>query len=147
MFCSTGIDIPALYNVVHYGMPTDLDQFVQESGRVGRDGNISHACVLYHPYCNIGKNMSTESKAFVKLNSCRRQHLLDYFGTEQPDNVITPEHNCCDICTSKCTCSGNHELCCAIAEMWFDHNCDSSGSDTSSVLQSLDTSDSTVSSD
>lgn len=75
-----GLDIPAIYNVIQYGMPADIDQYVQESGRVGRDGTSSQACTLYHRHCNVGSSMTDEAKEFIKLKTCRRKYLMDYFA-------------------------------------------------------------------
>lgn len=41
-----GIDAPDVRGVVHAGMPRDLSDYVQQSGRAGRDGEASEAIVL-----------------------------------------------------------------------------------------------------
>lgn len=42
-----GIDIPTIRFVVHYGLPRNLESFIQESGRAGRDGKASQSLILY----------------------------------------------------------------------------------------------------
>lgn len=42
-----GIDIPNIRFVIHYGLPRNLESFVQESGRAGRDNKASQSLVLY----------------------------------------------------------------------------------------------------
>lgn len=42
-----GIDIPTIRFVVHYGLPRNLESFIQESGRAGRDNKASQSLVLY----------------------------------------------------------------------------------------------------
>ena len=44
---SMGIDIPDIRQIVHWGPPSDIEQYVQEIGRVGRDGKIMwpHLCL------------------------------------------------------------------------------------------------------
>lgn len=96
-----GIDLPELYTVIHYGMPANLDQYVQESGRVGRDGKPSHAIILYHSNSLRGK-VSKECKDYIKSKTCRRQVLLTYFGEEQKHTIV--QHSCCDICYRVCEC-------------------------------------------
>ena len=42
-----GIDIPSIRFVVHYGLPRNLESFIQESGRAGRDNKAAQSLVLY----------------------------------------------------------------------------------------------------
>ncbi|KAJ9664353.1 hypothetical protein H2198_000282 [Neophaeococcomyces mojaviensis] len=42
-----GIDIPTIRFVVHYGLPRNLESFIQESGRAGRDGKAAQSLILY----------------------------------------------------------------------------------------------------
>lgn len=44
-----GIDKPDIRYVVHYDVPGDLESYMQESGRAGRDGEASYAVLLFHP--------------------------------------------------------------------------------------------------
>lgn len=85
-------------------MPADLDQYVQEAGRIGRDGLPSHAVVIYHRHSNVGKSMTIESKEYVKITACRRAFLQQYFDCASIEDL---GHSCCDICCHKCDC-GDH---------------------------------------
>ena len=44
---SMGIDCPNICNVVHFGVPETIEQYVQEAGRAGQDGEPSTALLLY----------------------------------------------------------------------------------------------------
>ena len=43
-----GIDVKSLTTVIHYGPPADLEAYMQEIGRAGRDESQSFAYLLYH---------------------------------------------------------------------------------------------------
>src|SRR6516162_10155652 len=44
-----GIDKPNIRYIVHYQAPGSLEQYVQEVGRAGRDGNPAHCILLFDP--------------------------------------------------------------------------------------------------
>ena len=60
LLCTTafgmGIDIPNIRTINHFGPPADVDDNIQESGRVGRDGIGSNAILYYYLGCLIGKD-------------------------------------------------------------------------------------------
>ena len=45
---SMGVDTPNIRYVVHWGPPEDIEQYVQATGRAGRDGKVSHAVMLFN---------------------------------------------------------------------------------------------------
>lgn len=47
-----GVDIADVRRIMHWGMPSTLEEYVQETGRCGRDGEASQA-ILYQ-----GKHVS-----------------------------------------------------------------------------------------
>ncbi|KAH6949641.1 hypothetical protein DER45DRAFT_636635, partial [Fusarium avenaceum] len=109
-----GMDVPDVHLVVHAGMPRQLRNFVQESGRAGRDGQESEAVVVCGKWMvedasggrqdtakahmpNTGTGWEGSTKEYMKGDGCRRVVLdrvmdgrIDRWeceGGEQPCNV------------------------------------------------------------
>ncbi len=101
-----GIDVRAVHTVFLLGHSTDLDDFMQLSGRAGRDGSQSVAVIIEHPGAGSGLKTSEEMKEFLRGEVCRRKVIRESFPSK-PSNVSILKHNCCDICAKTCTCDVN----------------------------------------
>ncbi|MFA4872647.1 MAG: ATP-dependent DNA helicase RecQ [Patescibacteria group bacterium] len=104
-----GVDKPDVRFVIHAHMPASLENYYQEAGRAGRDGEIAY-CVLLHSRKDsalheffIGKNYEEslergkplqeatvvrvikyeklkKIQEYSTARACRRKIILDYFG-------------------------------------------------------------------
>ena len=74
---SMRVDCPDIHDVVHFGPATSVIQYVQESGRAGRNGESSVALLLCG---NPGKNSKKCVKSYcTNATECRRNTLFKDF--------------------------------------------------------------------
>jgi ATP-dependent DNA helicase RecQ len=87
-----GVDKQDIRTVVHADIPSSVEAYLQESGRVGRDGRPSRAILLYSRTEQVFGARLTDSTARLRFNSmlryaqadsgCRRATLLSLIGQE-----------------------------------------------------------------
>ena len=114
-----GVNMMGVNTIWHYGAPSSLDDYMQESGRAGRSGDPAKSIIFWKPAdaplhhdLSISCNASLAAVRHYLENNheCRRIQLLRYF--DLLSSVTT--HNastCCDVCAQTVifTCTSNNE--------------------------------------
>jgi len=99
-----GIDVPTVERVILIGVPYTMEDFFQETGRAGRNGNSAMSVLYYNSYdTSKGKKaLQPVMRKYATTQSCRREVILRHFGASQP--VLTCGRSCCDNCKQACKC-------------------------------------------
>lgn len=95
-----GVDCKGVHRVIHYGPAKNVEAYIQETGRAGRDGVHSAVYILYHGIL-LG-HVDGHMKQYIHTKNCRRKELLKHFNISIQEHEVP--HLCCDNCALKCKC-------------------------------------------
>ncbi|KAK3726558.1 hypothetical protein QZH41_001962 [Actinostola sp. cb2023] len=101
-----GVDCKGVYRVIHFGPSKNVEAYIQETGRCGRDGKQSVAHIIYEGL--LLNHVEKDIKLYVKSEECRRKALLCQFDNCNQINCPEPKHLCCDNCAKKCNCKNEN---------------------------------------
>ena len=99
-----GVNAPNIHCSIHWGCSNSIDAYVQESGRCGRDGELSYA-ILYYPYWQLSRKkmdgshvISEEMRIYCNNKSvCHWKLLMSAFEDTPHFDQPAPIHQCCDV--------------------------------------------------
>lgn len=105
-----GVDCVGVQQIVHWGAAQDVESYVQESGRAGRDGTIWCAAMYYKKSDLDARRVTKDMINYCKnTDQCRRSVLFAHFdntskfsnnGQQKPTGCL-----CCDVCAVACQCN------------------------------------------
>lgn len=103
-----GMDAPNIRHVIHWGPSRNIEWYVQETGRCGRDGGCAVADLYFTGTDFSGYFSPTgDMKSYCEnVTVCRRKQLMECFDTVTAGSVQKPiqAHKCCDVCAPHCKC-------------------------------------------
>lgn len=97
-----GVDCRDIRQVIHWSPPTLVEDYVQETGRAGRDGLCCEALLIFG---SVKREVSAKMKEYGNnAEMCRREALFADFMFTSNEHTVVDGCNCCDVCARLCSC-------------------------------------------
>lgn len=133
-----GVNFHGGNNIIHFNLPRQMDTFVQQMWRAGRDGGQSHNLILYKTHKGHLKRVDPVLVRLAKDNSkCRHELLCEAYLVAH--SSISPLHNCCDVCHKQCECKQSECLC--THRSFLKDECDTESSDDEQICRQVSDND------
>ena len=98
-----GVDCPDILRIIHWGAPSTVEEYIQETGRAARNGD-SAVAILYTS--KASRSLTAAMKKYIGNNSdCRSKMLFQPFLMYSENSITSCGCKCCDICKECCECS------------------------------------------
>ena len=94
-----GVDIPDIRYIIHVGATKTLTEFVQGSGRAGRDGVESFSYLLH--FSKIPFSLDDDMNAYVSETRCRRCVIDSVMDGDTSRQACCDNESKCDLCHRK----------------------------------------------
>ena len=95
-----GINSQGVRQVIHWGQSSDVESYIQKTGRRGRDG-LRCGAILYDKDSELTAKITSPlmSEYCKNVTECRRKLLFkDFDGVGEPCDCGL----CCDVCNPDC---------------------------------------------
>ena len=100
-----GVHCSGVREVVHLGPPADIESYVQETGRAGRDGSPSLTLLLLRAGLNRRTEKSMVDYARNSTDCCRNILFCNF---DRHVHADMGSCLCCDVCAKSCLCGNCH---------------------------------------